>query len=537
MGKIKRNRTKWVKSWIQQRQAQGAYPNLRRELALDEPADFQDFARMFPAQYQMLEESIRPIIQRKNTNYRDSISAGERLTVTLRFLATGESFKSLSYHFRMGESTIGQFVPETCEAIYSVLKEKYAKCPDTALGWQQVATGFLSRWNFPNCIGALDGRRVKGRSPPVSGSTNHNSKPPFPIDLMAMVDSDYRFLYVDVGSQGRISDGGVFAGCTFADALENRTTNMPAPAPLPGSDQLSPYCIVADEAFPLKKYLMKPYPQHGLSPTQRVFNDRLSRAQRVVKNAFGLLASRFRVLLTAFSFRYTAKVENIVLACCALHNFLTTESCEEYMADIVDGEGPDNGILPGKWREDPALQQASLPQATDAAPRAEQTRNDLCQYFMSDWGAVPSQRGNGSTQPEEPGSDVPLTGSPVAESPVCERTLTEVLDSRSSSGGTARSQRLPAKRTKKEVVLMQTIGKTLERTAAGAQEEGEHHAYLSVYCERIEHRMRRLPQHRLPEFEYEMDCLLYRFSQNQIQEPDRKDLTRLETDYKDEGPL
>ena len=67
MGKVRRNRTKWVKS-----------------------ADFRDFARMFPAQFQMLEESIRPIIQRKNTNYRDSISAAERLTVTLRFLATGE---------------------------------------------------------------------------------------------------------------------------------------------------------------------------------------------------------------------------------------------------------------------------------------------------------------------------------------------------------------------------------------------------------------------------------------------------------------
>ncbi|CAL8341109.1 unnamed protein product [Arctogadus glacialis] len=153
----------------------------------------------------------------------------------------------------------------------------------------------------------------------------------------------------------------------------------------------------------------------------------------------------------------------------------------------------------GKWREDPALQQASLPQATDAAPRAEQTRNNLCQYFMSDCGAVPSQRGNGSTQSEEPGSAVPLTGSPIAESPVCERTLTEVLDSRSSSDGTDRSRRLPAKRTKKgqhgavvdeEVVLMRTIGETLERMAAGAQrQEEEHHAYLSVYCKRIEHRI------------------------------------------------
>ena len=86
---IRRNHTKWVKSWIQQRQAQGGYPNLCRELEMNEPADFRNFAHMFPAQFQMLEELVRPINQRKNTNYQDSLSAGEHLMVTLRFLATG----------------------------------------------------------------------------------------------------------------------------------------------------------------------------------------------------------------------------------------------------------------------------------------------------------------------------------------------------------------------------------------------------------------------------------------------------------------
>ena len=74
---------------------------------------------------------------------------------------------------------------------------------------------------------------------------------------------------------------------------------------------------------------------------------------------------------------------------------------------------------------------------------------------------------------------------------------------------------------------MRTIGETLERMAPGGggapppppprQESGD---YISVYCKRIEHRLRSLPPHRLPELEYEMDSLLYRFSQNQIQETD-----------------
>uniref|UniRef100_A0A9J8D3C2 DDE Tnp4 domain-containing protein n=1 Tax=Cyprinus carpio carpio TaxID=630221 RepID=A0A9J8D3C2_CYPCA len=194
-----------------------------------------------------------------------------------------ESFSSLSYQFRVGVSTIRQFIPETCSANYQVLKDKYLKGPDSVEQWQQVAHGFETQWNFPNCLGALDGKH----------STFYNYKHSFSIVLMALVDSSYRFLYVDVGFNGQISDGGVFEGCSLQNALENRTVNIPASAPLPGSNQLTPYCIVADEAFPLKEYLMKPYPNRRLSVQQHIFNYRLSRARRVVENAFGILANRF----------------------------------------------------------------------------------------------------------------------------------------------------------------------------------------------------------------------------------------------------
>ena len=50
-----------------------------------------------------------------------------KLTEVFFFYFVGESSQSLSYHFRMGVSTIRQFIPETCEVIYRVLKEKYLK--------------------------------------------------------------------------------------------------------------------------------------------------------------------------------------------------------------------------------------------------------------------------------------------------------------------------------------------------------------------------------------------------------------------------
>jgi hypothetical protein len=102
----------------------------------------------------------------------------------------------------------------------------------------------------------------------------------------------FSFLYVDVGCQGRISDGGVFANTDLAVSLVDGTANLPADGPLPQDDRDMPYAFVADEAFPLRSYLMKPFPHRNMTRAQRTYNYRLSRARRVVENAFGILANR-----------------------------------------------------------------------------------------------------------------------------------------------------------------------------------------------------------------------------------------------------
>ena len=83
---------------------------------------------------------------------------------------------------------------------------------------------------------------------------------------MAIVDADYKFIYTDIGCNGRISDGGVFKNCSLYQALENKTLKIPKESMLPGTTQGFPHVIVADDAFPLKEYIMKPYSQQGLTP-------------------------------------------------------------------------------------------------------------------------------------------------------------------------------------------------------------------------------------------------------------------------------
>ncbi|GBO17788.1 hypothetical protein AVEN_25909-1, partial [Araneus ventricosus] len=125
----------------------------------------------------------------------------------------------------------------------------------------------------------------------------------------------------NVGTNGRISDGGAWGKCKLKLALDRNTVNIPEDNNLALTTTKVPYVIVADDAFPLSVNLMKPYPGRGLNDKEMIFNYRLSRARRASENAFGILAARFQI----FKQRIPTSPMNatkIVMACCVLHNFL-----------------------------------------------------------------------------------------------------------------------------------------------------------------------------------------------------------------------
>jgi len=102
--------------------------------------------------------------------------------------------------------------------------------------------------------------------------------------LLAVVDAEYKFLYVDVGCNGRFSDGGVVNRCSLYHALETGPVGLPPAILLPGRTQPVPYFFVADDAFAMKNYIMKPYLFKDQPAPNRIFNYRLSRARRIVEN-------------------------------------------------------------------------------------------------------------------------------------------------------------------------------------------------------------------------------------------------------------
>lgn len=100
---------------------------------------------------------------------------------------------------------------------------------------------------------------------------------------MAVVDSDYKYVFIDVGAEGRQSDGGVLKNSKFGRALINKELDTPPPARLPGATVVAPYVFVGDEAFQLREDFMRPYPAKQLRDDRIVFNYRLSRARYYLK--------------------------------------------------------------------------------------------------------------------------------------------------------------------------------------------------------------------------------------------------------------
>ncbi|XP_053990437.1 uncharacterized protein LOC128882733 [Hylaeus volcanicus] len=229
----------------------------------------------------------------------------------------------------MGYSTIGEIIKECCDAIWETLQPIYMPKSNEEQ-WIKIAKAFSEKWNYPNCVGALDGKHVHLKCPAKSGSLFYNYKGSYSIVLLALVDANYKFILVDVGAHGKSSDGGTYERSDMCKKFVNNEYGIPQ------SEQL-PHVIVADEAFPLKPYLMRLYSRAAIvSDEEKIYNYRHSRARRTVESAFGILAGRWRVFLKPIATNLQT-ADKIILAAICLHNMLrnTASSISPFEEKII----------------------------------------------------------------------------------------------------------------------------------------------------------------------------------------------------------
>ena len=116
----RQKRSCWTRDW-----SVGQYEHLLQELEAEDPKGFRIFQRLTPEVWHELLHKVTPIIEKRTTCMREPISAGLRLAITLRYLATGDNYQSQMFGFRVASNTICNIIPETCQAIFDVLSPDY----------------------------------------------------------------------------------------------------------------------------------------------------------------------------------------------------------------------------------------------------------------------------------------------------------------------------------------------------------------------------------------------------------------------------
>ncbi|XP_031328869.1 uncharacterized protein LOC116177118 [Photinus pyralis] len=390
--KQRKRRRYWMTNLFKSRNIYSG-SNLLNDLSLSRTGQFKNFCRISCEDFEYLIHLIGHKIAKQETTFRQPIPVKERLAVTLRFLATGDSYTSLMYLFKISKQSISTIVTEVCQALCDALKD-YVKMPSTIEEWTQTSKIFEDVWHFPHCLAALDGKHIMLQAPIQSGSEYYNYKSFHSIVLLALVDGQYNFLFCDVGGQGRISDGGIFKNSLLWRKIEKRELPIPEPRILPGRQKRIPYVFVADDAFALHDNIMKPYSGlHDKGTPERIFNYRLSRARRIVENAFGILSAVFRVLRKPLLLE-PEKARLVVLTTLYLHNFLRSGNSNQIYTPPGTFDSEEDGLLiEGTWRRDGNPENSFLP--IRRLPRksplnAQQIRNELAEYFSSN-GAVSFQ--------------------------------------------------------------------------------------------------------------------------------------------------
>ena len=210
---------------------------------------------------------VRGDLQKQHRRMRSPVSVEERVQCrcAVERLATGDSFKSCGLQFGIGMSTAKTICAEF-ELCLLRLKDQFIKLPLTRQGLQELMDEFEEEYGIPQIVGAKDGCHIEINAPLDSHEDYFNRKQHYSVNLQAIVNCDLKFIHVSFGYPGSIHDARVLRLSGLFDLGENEL--ITTPMKIVSGTEISPL-ILGDSAYPLMKWLVKPYPNTEMAPSTR----------------------------------------------------------------------------------------------------------------------------------------------------------------------------------------------------------------------------------------------------------------------------
>ena len=256
-------------------------------------ASFCKRFRMSQSTFRKLLDMIKDTITVSNFA-NDAVAADKRLAITLRYLGSGADITMLADLFGLGETTIRTIIKQVVTAIAGCEQlQDLVQFPSTEDEFSLVAKRFFDRFQFPNCVGAVDDTHISIMKPSAENdpSSYLDYKKDYSIHLQAVCDADTRVLFYHVGAPGKNNDGGVMELSGLKNLLEEG--RVPAR-----------YHLIGDPAFPLHVNLLTRFP--GLLLTEfesrSRYNWRQSRSRMIIEQLFGDLSASNCCKLLAMQF-------------------------------------------------------------------------------------------------------------------------------------------------------------------------------------------------------------------------------------------
>ncbi|XP_050307518.1 uncharacterized protein LOC126744204 [Anthonomus grandis grandis] len=228
------------------RNTEGAFNITVQRRLFGNESKFREYFRLSTELFELVLSFVKDDISKKPTNrIKCPISAEEKLCITLRYLATGETFRSLAFQYRQHHSWISVSVREVLRSI----RERMLPIFIPKLSEERMranAQDYNELWNFPNCCGSIDGKHVRIQCPKAAGSLFYNYKQFHSIVLLAIIDARYRFIAIDVGSCGRegdamqLSDSAVIRLDRYEPTSRHRSAERNASVQMSGTEETNP---------------------------------------------------------------------------------------------------------------------------------------------------------------------------------------------------------------------------------------------------------------------------------------------------------